>query len=256
MSTDGIKLNLKSYKRHSKIRNMANDNKLIIWINAELERRGWSMRQLARRAGLSQTQVSNVLNGKRGITYNFCVAISGPLGETPEKLLQMAGKSRLEKPANKPQPDANAMLREMWQAWKTSQATPDAPPVVISGDPATPRLEDIMNIIEQLDHYGLRMVYDFTRWQAEEQNRRRDSSGQRRTSKERQKEEKEVIQLIDLMLAVDEATPTARELFIVYLIKTYVSRWGDCPEELVNILPPLIRQSLPPDLGCSSQSDA
>jgi transcriptional regulator with XRE-family HTH domain len=232
------------------------ETELATWLVKELDNRGWSQRELGRRAGIAGATVSRVIAGDQNPGWDFCLAIAKAFGEEPMTVFDMAGL--LEKPASKtsPQPETDAMIYEIWRAWKAAPATPsDASPVALPPDQATPRLEDIMNIIEQLDHYGLRMVYDFTRWQAEEQNRRRDSSGRRRTSKERQKEEKEVIQLIDLMLAVDEATPTARELFIVYLIKTYVSRWGDCPEELMNILPPLIRQSLPPDLGCSSQSD-
>lgn len=67
------------------------DDNLIPWIIEELERRGWSMRELARRSGLSQTHVSNVLNGVRNITFDFCAAIARPLGRHPVELFELAG---------------------------------------------------------------------------------------------------------------------------------------------------------------------
>lgn len=67
-----------------------NDN-LSSWLAKELERRGWSHRELARRAGVSQTAVSQAISGDRNIGWDFCAKIAGPLDMTPEEVLRLAG---------------------------------------------------------------------------------------------------------------------------------------------------------------------
>lgn len=66
------------------------NGKLIPWLSRELENRGWSHRELARRANISQTAVSTVLAGERKAGWDFCAAIAGPLGETPEEIFRKA----------------------------------------------------------------------------------------------------------------------------------------------------------------------
>lgn len=66
-------------------------NGLFNWIDDELNKREWSYSELARRAGVSQSMVSMVRNGQRGITAEFCAAIARALGENPEKVLRLAG---------------------------------------------------------------------------------------------------------------------------------------------------------------------
>lgn len=61
------------------------------WIDAKLVDRGWSYNELARKAGLSQSFVSMVKNGQRGLSADFCIAIAKALGERPEKVLRIAG---------------------------------------------------------------------------------------------------------------------------------------------------------------------
>ena len=64
---------------------------LITWLNSEMEERGWSNNELARRAGLSSGGVSLVLSGSRKPTHGFCVAVARALREPPEKVLRLAG---------------------------------------------------------------------------------------------------------------------------------------------------------------------
>lgn len=61
------------------------------WLTEELNRRGWSHSELARRAGLSQVSVSGVIAGSRPATCDFCIKIATALGETPEHVLRLAG---------------------------------------------------------------------------------------------------------------------------------------------------------------------
>lgn len=64
-----------------------------VWLEKELKDRGWSHRELARRSGLSQTSISSVLSeaDKQKPGLDFCVAVSGPLGEKPETIMRLAG---------------------------------------------------------------------------------------------------------------------------------------------------------------------
>ncbi len=67
------------------------ENKLVTYLNAELKERGWSLRELARRSGLSHTIISLALNEQRSMTFETVDAIARALGEPPEKLFRMAG---------------------------------------------------------------------------------------------------------------------------------------------------------------------
>lgn len=68
---------------------MSND--LIEWLSEKLKERGWSMRELSRRADISYTSVANVLSGERDPTWGFCASIAGPFDEPPINLFRMAG---------------------------------------------------------------------------------------------------------------------------------------------------------------------
>lgn len=66
-------------------------DELRVWLSEELEQRHWSHRELARRTGLSQSSVSKTLSGERSASINFCNKIAHALGESPEKVLRLAG---------------------------------------------------------------------------------------------------------------------------------------------------------------------
>jgi transcriptional regulator with XRE-family HTH domain len=63
----------------------------IHWLTQELETRGWSQRELARRSGLSSAQVSSVLNNKRTATWDFCAAVALAMGFNPIDVFRRAG---------------------------------------------------------------------------------------------------------------------------------------------------------------------
>lgn len=66
-------------------------NKLSDWLNGELQERSWSMRELGRRSGISQAQISDVINGKINPSANFCIKIAKALKLPPEMVLRRAG---------------------------------------------------------------------------------------------------------------------------------------------------------------------
>lgn len=61
------------------------------WLERQLELRAWSSSELARRAGISQSSVSNVLTGKQVPGLEFCKGVAKALGMPAEELLRMAG---------------------------------------------------------------------------------------------------------------------------------------------------------------------
>lgn len=61
------------------------------WLSQELERRNWSHNELARQTGVSQSYVTNILNGKRKPSVNFCNRVAKSLDVAPAYLLSLAG---------------------------------------------------------------------------------------------------------------------------------------------------------------------
>jgi transcriptional regulator with XRE-family HTH domain len=64
---------------------------LSSWIIAEIDSRGWSIRQLARRAELSHATINDVVSGNTRPGFKFCVGIAHALNVPPEDVLRRAG---------------------------------------------------------------------------------------------------------------------------------------------------------------------
>ena len=65
--------------------------KLRAWLQQETNRRGWSYRELARQAGVSQSNMSRVVTGDMPPSADFCIRIATAFDEPPVKLLKLAG---------------------------------------------------------------------------------------------------------------------------------------------------------------------
>ncbi|GIK39538.1 MAG: hypothetical protein BroJett011_33710 [Chloroflexota bacterium] len=65
-------------------------DKLAAWVAREVKQRGWSYRELARQAGISQSLVSKTLSGNMPPSADFCIKIAQALGEAPEVPLRLA----------------------------------------------------------------------------------------------------------------------------------------------------------------------
>jgi transcriptional regulator with XRE-family HTH domain len=61
------------------------------WLAEELKQRAWSSSELARRAGISQSSVSNVLTGKQIPGLEFCKGVAKALDLPADRLLRLAG---------------------------------------------------------------------------------------------------------------------------------------------------------------------
>lgn len=64
---------------------------LTEWLDGERQARGWSLRELGRRAGVSHAQVSHVLSGSAIPGWDFCVGMARALGLPPEDVMRRAG---------------------------------------------------------------------------------------------------------------------------------------------------------------------
>ncbi len=81
-------------------------NDLEHWLAKEIEYRGWSIRELARRADLSHTAISNVLSRQRRPGWDLCFALAYALKLPPEAMFR---KARLLPP----KPEINEMTEEV-----------------------------------------------------------------------------------------------------------------------------------------------
>lgn len=68
------------------------ETELVTWLNEEIKKRGWTLRELARRSDVSHTAVSKVLSGQQEPGIKFCTGIARALDVPPETVLRLAGK--------------------------------------------------------------------------------------------------------------------------------------------------------------------
>ncbi len=68
------------------------DAKLTTWLIEKLNENRMSMRELARKSGISHSTISQVVNGAQTPTYEFCIAIAKGLGLAQDEVLTLAGK--------------------------------------------------------------------------------------------------------------------------------------------------------------------
>jgi transcriptional regulator with XRE-family HTH domain len=62
------------------------------WFSDQMKQRGWSQTYLATKAGVSRPLVNRIQNGDVLPSADFCIKVAGALGESPVKLLRIAGK--------------------------------------------------------------------------------------------------------------------------------------------------------------------
>lgn len=86
------------------------------WLMAELEKRGWTNSELARRAGVVPSTVSMILSNQKQPGLDFCIGVARALGELPESILRRAGLLP-------PLPAAVEMENEVLQIYRTLPIT-------------------------------------------------------------------------------------------------------------------------------------
>ncbi len=66
-------------------------DEFVTWLTEELDKRGWTGSELARRAGLVPSTVSTVISGAKRPGLDFCVGVGRALSVRPEEVLRRAG---------------------------------------------------------------------------------------------------------------------------------------------------------------------
>lgn len=66
-------------------------NSFEAWLLAEMDRRLWTMTDLAKQAGISQATVSLVLSGQRKPGARFCSGVARAFGEPANRVFRLAG---------------------------------------------------------------------------------------------------------------------------------------------------------------------
>ena len=70
---------------------MTMETDFVTWLSNEMEERGWNNSELARRAGLVPSAVSQVIAGNRGTGPEFCRSVARALHLPPELVFRKAG---------------------------------------------------------------------------------------------------------------------------------------------------------------------
>lgn len=86
------------------------------WILQEAEARGWSLREVARQAGLSQPGISHVISGDRNPGPDLCLGLAKAFDYPPENVFRMAGLLP-------PEPPRKGRLRRV--LWMVNQLSPE-----------------------------------------------------------------------------------------------------------------------------------
>jgi transcriptional regulator with XRE-family HTH domain len=92
---------------------LAEMTELVTWVNEEIERRGWSYSELARRAGVSSATISHLVNERKGPGLEVCLGIARAFGEIPARVLEIAKLLPPEPPAVAEEREVLALVRRI-----------------------------------------------------------------------------------------------------------------------------------------------
>ncbi len=101
---------------------------LATWLNAETVKRGWSLRQVAQKAGVSHTTIYKIANNERTPRAESCRALADVFGVSTEFILRLAGLLPAVMPRVSDrrviyQVDTAVTMERMLELWDT--LTPD-----------------------------------------------------------------------------------------------------------------------------------
>ena len=64
---------------------------MVTWLTKALKDKGWSLRELGRRANISHATISNILSGQSNPGLDFCIGIAKAFNIPTENVMRMAG---------------------------------------------------------------------------------------------------------------------------------------------------------------------
>lgn len=67
------------------------NDEFIVWLEYELKERGWSKAELSRRSSVSASAIHKTMGRENKVTFEFCNSIAYALGDSPVRLMRMAG---------------------------------------------------------------------------------------------------------------------------------------------------------------------
>lgn len=244
------------------------NERFVKWLQKQMDDAGLNQNELAKKSGLYPSNVSMVLNGDKEPGINFFIKVAKGLHLPPGYVFEQYALSTPQRPGkaqllaikvselmnlfieNGQEAEVQLILEFAEMLLKRQGKLPavtaiekaqaELPPVPI------PDEEYVLEIIKHLSTHRQRQVYDFARWQLKEEYSARDSSGKRQEIGEsKRKEWQEAIGIIDLMLAIEEATPQERERFLTFLIERYQRRHAALSGESPTSLPAIVQ--MPPE---------
>lgn len=190
------------------------------------EERHLTQKDVGESLGIGRAAYANIENGRSLITVEHLLRIPSLLGYSVNYYLGIP----TDKADNSTEVDLLNSFRRLSpiQQLQITQFLHSLhadikSPIPLSPPPSLPQAEDIMNILEHLDQYEIHMIYDYVHWRAEEQNRRRKSSGKKEIAPEILQKWQKDLDTIEIFLATDEATPQHRKEVILWL-KEYLDR--------------------------------
>ena len=89
------------------------ENKFVAWLIQQLQARGWTNSELARRADVVPSTISMVISEQKRPGFHLCVGIARAFGMQPEIILRKAGLLPSLPPAVIEEREAVAILRSL-----------------------------------------------------------------------------------------------------------------------------------------------
>jgi len=89
------------------------ESNFVDWLTTEVERRGWNNSELARRAGVGHSTVSQVLSLQQNPGLGFCIGVARAFDIPPEDVLRLAGLLPPLPPAVKEEREIVRLIRSI-----------------------------------------------------------------------------------------------------------------------------------------------
>jgi transcriptional regulator with XRE-family HTH domain len=67
------------------------DGRMAVWFRTQIEDRGWSLREMARRVDVSHTTIVNLVNGRSRPSVELCKRVAHTFGVSHLEVMRLAG---------------------------------------------------------------------------------------------------------------------------------------------------------------------